>query len=106
MNIDFEFYLEEYSGSLIKSEEEFLSYASKAEYYIKEITFGNVEEFDYEVCLAVCAVADVLKNDSGNIVSEHNDGYIVTYKKDKTLLAEVYSAASLYLPDELLYRGI
>ena len=106
MNITYEFYTEEYQGTAISDSEEFLSIALKAEYYIKEITFGNIEEFEYEVNLAVCAVCDVLKNDAGNIISENNDGYSVTYNKDRSLMSDVYAAASLYLPDELLYRGI
>ena len=106
MNVTYEFYTDEYQGTLISDSEEFLSLALKAEYYLKEITFGNLEEFSYEVSLAVCAVCEVLKNDNGNIVSENNDGYSVTYHRDKSLMSDVYSAASLYLPDELLYRGV
>lgn len=106
MDITYKFYTDEYLGTLISDEEEFLSMALKAEFYINEITFGNIEEFSYEVCLAVCAVCDAIKNDTGNIASENNDGYSVSYRQNKNLLAEIYGAAKLYLPDEFLYKGI
>lgn len=100
---DFSFYKDCYLGTKITDESEFLSYEKKASFYIDKITFGNASDYGDEVKMAVCAVCDKLSESMG-VVSENNDGYSVTYK-DVTE-GDLFKAAVIFLPEELLYRGI
>lgn len=103
---DFNWYKEVYKGFEM-GEEQFSSVALLASKYLDKITFGKIDEVSTGVKLAMCAVADKMFTlaVSSNIASESNDGYSISYKnqcEEKVL----YKAASLFLPQELLYRGV
>lgn len=103
---DYNWYKEVYKGFEI-GEEQFNSVALAASKYLDRITFGKIDEADASVKLAMCAVADKMTalSNSSNIASESNDGYSISYKnvsEEKVL----YKAACLFLPQELLYRGV
>lgn len=111
---DFDFYQNNYNGTLINTEKSFISLELKASAYIDMITSGKIDfsisddTQKEKIQSAVCAVCDILAGfPEDNIISENNDGYSVTYNKDfsarKSLL---YNAARTYLPLSLLYRGI
>lgn len=88
MYVDFAFYAEEYGGDKIP-EDGFRAAASKAETYIRALTYPNGDIFakeDGRVKLAVCAAAEAVfqsgkQNSPGTagIKSETNDGYSIAY---------------------------
>lgn len=103
---DYNWYKEVYKGFEM-GEEQFQSVALAASKYLDKITFGRINEADTSVKFAMCAVADkmALLSASSNVASESNDGYSISYKnvsEEKSL----YKAACLFLPQELLYRGV
>lgn len=104
---DYQFYDLEYKGDAISSEALFDNLEVKAEAYINRITFGRVTVPDTNVKLAVCAVCDTLQAHSGHegIASENNDGYSVNYETG-AIQSAIYNAAALFLPADLLYRGL
>ncbi len=119
---DYEFYISEYKGDLLK--EEFEKSIMKASAYVRRITFGRADdnmEME-EVKLATCAVCDLIANDekvrskhSGRVVtSENTDGYSVSYESggngetaDELLYRKIFDTLELYLmPTGLLYMGV
>lgn len=119
---DYEFYISEYKGNLLK--EEFEKSIMKASAYVRRITFGRADdntEMD-EVKIATCAVCDLIANDekvrskhSGRVVtSENTDGYSVSYESggngetaDELLGRKIFDTLELYLmPTGLLYMGV
>lgn len=108
---DFTYYYGTYYGRTISSYEEFNSLEVRAGAYVNKITFGRAEKAaDTEnVKNAVCAVCDVLKKYEfrEGIASENNDGYSITYENGSSNIQQrLLEAAILYLPAELLYRGV
>ena len=104
--VDFAYYLENYKGNKA-TEENFYNVALKATKYVDRITFSMADEEDENVKNAICAVIDELCTSDalGYIASESNDGYSISYKNyEKT--QNLYQAAKLFLPPELLYRGV
>lgn len=103
--VTFDYYLYDYNGQCIKSEEEFKSVLNLATKYVMKAT--NSKGTLSEIGEAICAVCDVLiKNlDSVGIKSESADGVSVTYT-DERCEKLIYNALKLYLPSKLLYRGI
>ena len=97
-----------FKGNAIPSLEIFDRLKIKASAYVDKITFGRITGVTDAVQNAVCAVCDVLYNASGHegITSENNDGYIVNYADEKAIQKQLYQAAALFLPSELLYRGL
>lgn len=120
MYVDFKYYEEEYCGKLDK--DTFDQYEHRAEACIRYLTMRQeLPELD-AVRDAVCSVVDVYaevysaKDPSGKrVLSEHNDGYIVTYAEEQqegeTLedyaARRASAAARIYLlPAGLLNRSV
>ena len=103
--IDFYYYLNEYNGQKIQSEEKFAALSKVAQKYVLRATDnrGSVKEIGE----AICAVADILfeVNGSEGIKSESADGLSVSYE-DARVEKLIHNALKLYLPSRLLYRGI
>ena len=106
--VDFDYYAFQFGGTAIGSPELFTKNARKAEAYIDKITFGQIIDVTDAVKNAVCAVCDIFAGyDHVGVASESNDGYSVSYSSDESARArEMYKAAQMFLPSELLYRGI
>ena len=98
-----EYYQETYGGIREISEADW----NKAFAYVDKITFGRIAVADEDVKNAVCAVADVIHVQSNvmGLSSEDIDGYKVGYHADANYGDWLYSAAELFLPAQLLYRG-
>jgi hypothetical protein len=125
--VDFSFYNEQFHGTKIE-EKKFLQASLRASVFIKYITFGRVSdsfESDYpkyvdDIKMATCAVADVFylsdkrkqQHDGREVLSEHNDGYIVSFADVETTgnyfeEQQAMRAAYPYLIHTgLLYRGV
>lgn len=103
--INFEYYLNEYEGKKISSEEIFNSLERVAEKHVLRATDnrGNIKEIGE----AICAVADILfeVNGSEGIKQESADGVSVSYEDFRTQKL-IHNALKLYLPSRMLYRGI
>jgi len=103
--IDFDYYLSEYNGQKIQSEETFNGIAKVAEKYVLRATDnrGTVKEIGE----AICAVSEILfeVGESEGIKSESVDGLSVAYEDSRTQKL-IHNALKLYLPSRLLYRGI
>ena len=104
--IDFDWYREVYQGTEIV-ENEFYNLALKATKYIDKITFGRADEADERVKYAVCATIDEMYKAESRcgIAAESNDGYSISYIKNNGS-ENLYAAAKLFLPPELLYKGV
>ena len=107
----YEFYTDEYGGTAVK-DSDFTRLATKASRYIDKLTFGRTAALTShppEVSQAVCALCDyyvqVGENRTGKS-SESIGDYSVTYASRKTETAEVRSLVEMYLPRELLYKGV
>lgn len=129
MYVNYEYYANDYQGSL--DEKEFSKAAPRAEAYIRYFLFRNAgvlgtapfPELQNAICAAADAVGAAMKSSdaarengsSGAVVrSESNDGYSVTYaamqrdgeSEDAYMRRLAYDAAYPYLlPTGLLYRG-
>jgi len=111
--LDYEYYTEDFGGYLITDEAVFGGLARKAWAFVNHITFGAITSLDADevsddIKNAVCAVAEDLAVgvSHGGMVSEHNDGYAVTYAPHSDVWAAVYATAAMYLPAQMLYKGI
>lgn len=107
----YEYYKNSFLGMLIDSSSVFDSLAVRAQAYIERITLGRAKQSSETDAVknAICAVCEVYyQHDArAGIVSENNDGYSVTYSSDGRFVEKLlYETASLYLPAELLYRGV
>ena len=108
-SVGFDYYQNVFLGSEITSRKDFDRLQRRAAAYIERITFGRIETMTESVKCAVCNVCEVLKRRSARsgIKSEQNDGYSVTYKDSfQSESDNLYLAASVFVPSELLYRGI
>lgn len=103
--VDYNYYIKEYNGKKIQSEDLFSSYEKIAEKYVKKATDnrGTLNEIGE----AVCAVCDVLSDISGSegIKSESIDGVSISYESSRAKML-IHNALKLFLPSRLLYRGI
>ena len=107
--VGFDYYKDVFMGSEITSLKDFKKYEFRAISYIDRITFGRITEMTESIKCAVCSVCDVLKRRSrrNGIKQEQNDGYSVTYSESQSPeFGDLYMAASVFLPAELLYKGI
>ena len=104
---DYEFYQNEYGGTKVPKTE-FKSLSLKASALVDQITFHRAEGTN-EVKMAVCAAVDSLyiPGDDGNIASETNDGYSVTYKArtEQEIKTATVNVIRTFLPKELTNRG-
>ncbi len=119
---DYSFYTDTYHGKLL-SAEEFPGYATRADEYLNELTFGRYAAPDLPesvltaVKMAECAVADlcleldtVPVSSDPSVSSETVGSHSVTYRSGADVAAAFYGrirvAAEHYLlPTGLLYRG-
>ena len=103
--INFEYYLNEYEGKKINSEEIFNSLERVTEKYVLRATDnrGNIKEIGE----AICAVADILfeVNGTEGLEKESADGVSVSYEESR-IQKLIHNALKLYLPSRMLYRGI
>lgn len=128
INVDFAFYVEEYRGSNMDMEEQFHRIAMDAEQIVNKMTYGRIHQYKLhendleEVKYAICAVADILyedtaaKQSTGGRLAQRidTDGESVTYAgipsgmtEDEIIYQRCYKKASLYLEDTtLLYPGV
>ena len=104
--IDFDWYNEFYQSGEVP-EEKFYNLALKATKYIDKITFGRADEADEKVKYAVCATMDEMYKAESRcgIAAESNDGYSISYNNNNDT-ENLYKTAILFLPEELLYRGV
>lgn len=106
--VGFDYYKDVFMGSDITSPKDFNKLELRAIAYIDKITFGRICEMTESIKCAICSVCDVLKRRGmrGGIKQENNDGYSVTYSESFSEFDDLYMAASVFLPSELLYKGI
>lgn len=81
----------------------------RAEAILDRITCGNITEATEPVKLCVCEIAELMYKDvqAGNIASENNDGYSISYVKQKPQAVRIGDIARTYLAGTgLLYRGL
>ena len=121
MVADYSFYTGDYYGKLL-SAEEFPEYATRADAWLSELTFGRYSSPDLSesqlkaVKMAECAVADLCYElqtepvSDPSISKETVGSHSVTYQTEAEaaagLAARIYDAAARYLMTTgLLYRG-
>ena len=107
MFADFEYYLNEYRGTKIKTREEYLYLAQKSCRYIQKYT--NETNSDTKDC--ECALSEYLQtiNKQGNMTSESiPNAYSVSWSaNDKTTrMREINSILELYLGNKYSSVGI
>lgn len=112
-----EYYNSKWCKSGEISEGEFPAYSQRASAYIDRVTFGRAKDYSEEdsVLKCVCALCECFaKFDTeavkAGIQSEEVDGYKVDFADGGKLAqmreAEAAEICVLYLPCELLYRGV
>lgn len=103
--IDYNYYVVKFGGSVIDSEQIFNKYRDKAVRYINSVT--SRQGRDSEIGEAVCVLSEFYSkhDETQGIKSESVDGVSITYDNDKTQ-RNAYSLLKLYLPANLLYRGL
>ena len=113
--VDYNFYGEVYHGT-IATAENFDNAELEAEAFVNAITFGRIERLEripesvkYAVCSATDAIVKLSESRRGNVISESNDGYSVTYVgaiTDADCKKELESRVRRWLANTgLLYRG-
>lgn len=107
MFADSDFYTNEYHGKLSGFELE--KSLRRANAYIGALILYIPDDIPETVKYAVCEIADIYAADeqNGEIVSENNDGYSVTYNKSRATENKACDIAMLYLTNTgLLNRKI
>lgn len=117
MKVDYSFYIESFGGSQV-SESAWLSLELKAEKRLEHFSFGRTagdwqaKDWEQNAKYAICEMAEAMqkRESRGNIASENNDGYSVSYQTEQTeeeFESRLYQIASTYLmPSGLLYMGV
>lgn len=103
---DYLYYKKNFKGNVIADKEVFERCADLALRYIKSFVGEKAQYQDEQISDCICALAEQIYEQSGreNIKSESIDGVSITYADDsKKSFCEVMK---LYLPKDLLYRGI
>lgn len=121
MYAEYDFYLNDYKGSVIPDAPSYDRAAVEASVYLDYITHYRISEdvpdaVKEKVKLAQCAVADVcykqIQDEVANVVSSesvgnHSVSYAVSKVSFKQRELEKYSKAKIYLHGTgLLYRGL
>ena len=103
---DYLYYKKDYNGKIIADREDFERCEKVACRYMQSVINPDAEYSEDDVRDCICALCEELyKNeDTANIKSETVDGYSVTYSGNSR--KELYEVLKLYLPKELLYRGV
>lgn len=108
--VDYVFYTEVFGGKL--SSKDFSLYEFKSRKFIDTITFNRINEsnLDDDIKMAVCiAIENIKKIDSEKSckVSESVGKHSVSYSENLIKSSEkiLYKEISMYIPDNLLFRG-
>ena len=107
--VGFDYYQNVFLGSEITSKKIFEKLERYALSYVDKITFGRITYMTESIKCAVCSVCEALfkSSERSGIKHEVNDGYSVTYTdKAESEFSDIYMAAAVFLPAELLYKGI
>ncbi|WP_270670456.1 hypothetical protein [Paraclostridium bifermentans] len=109
--IDYKFYQEVFGGKL--SSEDFSLYEFKARKFIDTITFNRINESNLndDIKMAECITLEKLKkyDDEVSFKSSESVGKdSVSYFESlvEKFKENLYAEVSIYLPKELLYRGV
>mgnify|MGYP004543739961 CR=1 FL=1 len=119
MKVDYSFYVENFGGSQVP-ERAWLSLELKAEKRLEYFSFGRTgtagdwseQDWEQDAKYAICEMAEAMQKREarGNIASENNDGYSVSYQTEQTeeeFESRLYQIASTYLMSSgLLYMGV
>lgn len=109
--IDYKFYQEVFGGKL--SSEDFSLYEFKARKFIDTITFNRINESNLndDIKIATCITLEKLKKSENELncktsesVGKHSVSYSVTLVEN--FEKSLYKDISIYLPKDLLYRGV
>lgn len=112
ITVDYGFYKDSYGGNVIPSLQLFHRLSIKSVNFINKITFNRVtvDNLSDNIKFAVCAVADEMYKieKTGGIKSVESVGnHSVSYKVDDLTEETKYlKTAKIYIPQELLYRGV
>lgn len=105
----FQFYKNVYGGKKIRDEQAFHSVFTEAVQYIRKYTYYNLEISSDILNLkeCICAICDILflKKDTEALDSEEFDTFKKKYKFVDWEL-EIQKRLFLYLPENMLYRGL
>ena len=103
---DFSYYKKNFKGNVITDASLFEKYSKLALLHIKVAVNSDIKYKEDEIADCICALAEQLSRfeDTKNIKSESVDGYSVTYSDN--LNKTLRETLKIYLPKELLYRGI
>lgn len=109
--VDYKFYSEVFGGKL--SSKDFSLYEFKARKFIDTITFNRINEnnLNDDIKMAVCiAIEKIKKSDSERSfkLSETVGKHSVSYSESllRKFESSLYKELSIYLPNDLLYRGV
>lgn len=109
--IDYKFYQEVFGGKL--SSEDFSLYEFKARKFIDTITFNRINESNLndDIKMATCITLEKLKkyDDEVSFKSSESVGkHSVSYSESlvEKFKENLYAEISIYLPKDLLYRGV
>ncbi|MFL1471488.1 head-tail connector protein [Paraclostridium bifermentans] len=109
--IDYKFYQEVFGGKL--SSEDFSLYEFKARKFIDTITFNRINESNLNdsIKMATCITLEKLKkyDDEVSFKSSESVGKrSVSYSESlvEKFKENLYAEISIYLPKDLLYRGV
>lgn len=123
--VEFDFYVNEYTGTVIPDEKAFKQSLVDANTYLSTVIHGDARNSDQEklVHLCLCKIADLIYQDTVNrlehggrdVKSETTDGYRVDYATEaeagkiavNALDTKIYGVVRRYLsPTGLLYSGV
>ncbi|WP_338557926.1 hypothetical protein QJR60_09910 [Paraclostridium sordellii] len=110
-HVDYKFYSEVFGGKL--SSKDFSLYEFKARKFIDTITFNRINKnnLNDDIKMAICISLDKLKKYDDEISfksSESVGKHSVSYSEElvKNFKENLYKEISIYLPNDLLYRGV
>ncbi|WP_195337062.1 hypothetical protein [Paraclostridium bifermentans] len=109
--VDYKFYQEVFGGKL--SSEDFSLYEFKARKFIYTITFNRINESNLndDIKMAACITLEKLKkyDDEVSFKSSESVGrHSVSYSESliEKFKENLYAEISIYLPKDLIYRGV
>ena len=114
MTKEWEYYLTAHKGISDMDEDTFCRLWTKVLRYIDRYTSGNADVENEEVMTCACVCVDCLLKYENSIApevaAESADGMSTTFRSATDVLeqknAEIEEICKLYLPQELLYRGL
>lgn len=109
--IDYKFYQEVFGGKL--SSEDFSLYEFKARKFIDTITFNRINEINLndDIKMAACITLEKLKKYDEEVSFKSSESVgkrSVSYSESlvEKFKENLYAEISIYLPKDLLYRGV